>query len=111
MTSAKWFDRSDVAVGLEDLHMERMVGSENGTPKVNMWCRVIVQDVETDESMTITIVPVDAADPSTGKVSIGAPLAVALMGHQAGESVKVGVHDGNRTFRVLQVVQMPADPA
>jgi transcription elongation GreA/GreB family factor len=91
--------------------MERMPGTERGTPPVGLWCRVTVQDVETDEKMTVTLVPVQAADPAAGKVSVGAPLAVALMGRQAGESVPVGVQDGDRTFRVLHVVQLPADPA
>lgn len=85
--------------------MERMMEMGGGFSKVGVWCRVIVQDVETDEKLTITIVPIDAADPFAGKVSIGAPLAAALIGHQADESVDVEVHDGTRTFRIVKVAQ------
>ena len=91
--------------------MDRMLGTGSGLSKVAVWCRVIVQDVETDERMIITIVPVDAAEPSASKVSIGAPLAAALMGHQADESVQVEVPDGTRTFRIVDVAQVPVDPA
>lgn len=91
--------------------MEHISNAENAMSKVALWCRVTVKDVETKETMTVVIVPADVADPSAGKVSIGAPLAVALMGHQAGESVQVGVHDGNRTFRILNVSRESAGPA
>lgn len=91
--------------------MDRMSETRSGLSKVAVWCRVIVQDVETDEKMIITIVPVDAADPFAGKVSIGSPLAAALMGHQADESVDVEVPDGTRTFRIVDVDQAPAKPA
>lgn len=85
--------------------MERMIETGAGLSTVGVWCRVIVQDVETDEKLTITIVPIDAADPFAGKVSIGAPLAAALMGRRTDESVHVEVHDGTRTFRIVKVAQ------
>ncbi|MBU2574263.1 MAG: GreA/GreB family elongation factor [Elusimicrobia bacterium] len=61
-------------------------------------------------STSITIVPHDAADPSAGKVSLAAPLAVALMGHRAGESVQIEVYGGIRTFHILRVIQGLTDP-
>lgn len=91
--------------------MDSVSGAGNKARKVDLWSRVAVQNAETNEQMSITIVPVDVADPAAGKVSIGAPLAVALMGHQAGESVQVGVHDGNRVFRILNVIPIADDPS
>lgn len=88
--------------------MERMMGTGGGLSKVGVWCRVIVQDVETDERLTVTVVPSDAADPFVGKISIGSPLAEALMGHQADESVRIKIHDGTRTFRIVKVARAPA---
>lgn len=88
--------------------MERMMGTAGGLSRVGVWCRVVVQDVETYEKLTVTVVPFDAADPFVGKISIGSPLAEALMGHQADESVHIKIHDATRTFRIVKVAQAPA---
>lgn len=87
--------------------MERMTGMGGGAAKVGVWCRVIVQDVETDEKLAVTVVPFDVADPFVGRISIGSPLAEALMGHQAHESVHIKIHDGTRTFRIVKVARGP----
>lgn len=68
-----------------------------------LWCRVAVQDVDTDEMLAFTIVPPHLAEPSDGRVSAGSPLAVALVGHNAGDSIRVELKDGTRIFRVLHV--------
>lgn len=68
-----------------------------------VWCRVAVQEVNGGETSAFTIVPHHLADPDSGKVSQGSPLAVALMGHHAGDSVRVESRQGVRIFRVLQV--------
>ena len=64
---------------------------------------VVLVDEETDEEATYKIVGDYEADIKKGKISLSSPLAKALIGKEAGDSVDVTAPGGVRTYEVLSV--------
>jgi transcription elongation factor GreB len=58
---------------------------------------------ERDEEITVTIVGVDEADMSAGKISIGSPVALALLKARVGDEVSVRTPRGIETLEVLAI--------
>ena len=58
---------------------------------------------ERDEERTVSIVGVDEANMAEGKVSIGSPIALALLKARAGDEVRVRTPRGVETVEVLEV--------
>jgi transcription elongation factor GreA len=70
---------------------------------VKFGATVTLQDEDSDEKVTYTIVGDTEADLKNGKISISSPIARALIGKSKGESVDVTTPKGTRTLEVLQV--------
>jgi transcription elongation factor GreA len=60
-------------------------------------------DEDNGQKVTYQIVGDDEADIGAGKISIGSPIARALIGKEAGEVVEVHVPDGLRHYEILDV--------
>ncbi len=58
---------------------------------------------ERDEEKTVTIVGVDEADMAEGKVSIGSPIALALLRARPGDEVMVRTPRGPELIEVLRI--------
>jgi transcription elongation factor GreB len=58
---------------------------------------------ERDEQLTVTIVGVDEADMAAGKISIGSPIALALLRTRAGDEVTVRTPRGAETIEILSI--------
>lgn len=58
---------------------------------------------EAEEEITVTIVGVDEADMVEGKVSIGSPVALALLGARTGDEVRVRTPRGPELIEVVGV--------
>jgi transcription elongation factor GreA len=71
--------------------------------KVRFGATVVLQDVETDDEVTYTIVGEDEADARQGMISVTSPVARALMGREVGDEVSVKVPKGLREFEVLEI--------
>ena len=56
-----------------------------------------------DEEVTVTIVGVDEAGMSEGKISIGSPVALALLGARVGDEVRVRTPRGPEVIEVTSV--------
>ncbi len=65
---------------------------------------VELEDVESGESVTYQIVGDDEADIKHGKISVSSPIARALIGKYAGDSVEVQAPGGVRRYEVLDVL-------
>ncbi len=65
---------------------------------------VEVVDVDTDEERTLTIVGEEEADIDKGRISIGSPLARALIGKEEGDEVVFNAPGGKQTYEILSVV-------
>jgi transcription elongation factor GreA len=64
---------------------------------------VTLQDEDSDEKVTYTIVGDTEADLRNGKISISSPIGRALIGKSKGDSVDVTTPKGTRTLEVLKV--------
>ena len=64
---------------------------------------VDLEDLESSEAVTYQIVGDDEADIKQGKISIGSPIARALIGKFAGDVAEVQAPGGVREYEVLDV--------
>ena len=62
-----------------------------------------LEDLESGESVTYQIVGDDEADIKQGMISVSSPIARALIGKHAGDSVDVQAPAGVRQYEVLDV--------
>jgi transcription elongation factor GreA len=64
---------------------------------------VEIANVETDESVTYQIVGEDEADIRLGKLSVGSPIARALVGKEEGDVVVVKTPSGIVEYEIVEV--------
>jgi transcription elongation factor GreA len=64
---------------------------------------VTLVDEDTDEEVKYQIVGDFEADVRAGRVSIGSPIARALIGKKAGDSVEVNTPRGAKSYEILKV--------
>lgn len=64
---------------------------------------VALEDVNTGDVMTYQIVGEDEADIKQGKISIGSPIARALIGKYSGDVAEVQAPGGIREYEVINV--------
>ena len=74
---------------------------------VTMRSRVRVRDLKSDELETYTLVYPDEADINNAKLSVLAPLGIALLGTKVGQVVKFGAPGGQRRLKVEKVLYQP----
>jgi len=70
---------------------------------VKFGATVTIEDTETGEAQTYTIVGEHEAAIKKGRISIGAPVARALIGKEIGDTVTVMSPKGKREFEVTKV--------
>ena len=78
------------------------ITKQNGS-KVMFGARVKLVDEETDEETAYQLVGPDEAEIEAGLLSINSPVAQALLGKEAGDSVEVTTPGGVRYFEILEV--------
>ncbi len=62
-----------------------------------------LEDVDTGDTIKYKIVGEDEADINEGKISLGSPIARALIGKEEGEEVDVHTPGGSKTFEIVEV--------
>ncbi|SLN74260.1 transcription elongation factor GreA [Oceanibacterium hippocampi] len=77
--------------------------SELSGSRVKFGATVLLVDEDTDEEITYQIVGADEADIRNGLLSVTAPLARALIGKEAGDSVEVITPGGQSAYEILKV--------
>ncbi|KIP98566.1 MULTISPECIES: transcription elongation factor GreA [Pseudomonas] len=73
------------------------------TGKVIFGTTVEIANVETDESVSYRIVGEDEADIKQGKISVGSPIARALIGKEEGDVVAVSTPSGLIEYEIVEV--------
>jgi transcription elongation factor GreA len=73
------------------------------TDAVRFGLTVELEDSNTGEELTYTILGEEEADAANGKISISSPIARALLGKGVGDSVTVQVPKGTREFEILEI--------
>ena len=71
--------------------------------QVRFGLTVELEDAETGEKVTYTILGEDESDAADGRISVTSPVARALLGKGVGDSVTVRVPKGTREFEILQI--------
>lgn len=71
--------------------------------KVTFGARVKLVDEETEEEASYQVVGPEEADIQSGLLSIQSPLAQAILGKEAGDSVEVSTPRGLRYFEIIEV--------
>ena len=71
--------------------------------RVSFGATVTIEDTETGEASTYTIVGEHEADIKKGRMSIGAPVARALIGKEIGDTVNLPSAKGKREVEVTKV--------
>jgi transcription elongation factor GreA len=90
---------------LEDKLARAQVIEPAGQPvdKVRFGLTVDLEDADTGERVTYTILGEDEADVSNGTISVRSPVARALLGKGAGDFVTVQIPKGTREFQILEI--------
>ena len=73
------------------------------TDKIQILSRVKLKNHTTNKEVEYTIVSENEANLKAGKLSIGTPIAQALLGHKKGEMVDVQVPAGTMRFEILDI--------
>jgi len=75
----------------------------NADGKVVFGATIDLVEDESGQKVTYQIVGDFEADINAGKISIGSPIARALIGKHSGDVVDVRVPDGTRTYEILEI--------
>lgn len=74
---------------------------------VTMHTQVRVRDLDAEESEAYTLVYPEQADINEGKLSVLAPLGMALLGTRVGQVVKFDAPAGRRRLKVQKILYQP----
>ncbi len=77
--------------------------SELEHAKVSFGSTVVVEDVDSEEEMTYTIVGGCESNPERGLISFGSPLAKQLLGKEEGDEFKVRLPGGEKELEIIEV--------
>lgn len=90
---------------LEDIVANARILDESqiDTSAVKILNRVTIKNIGTGKVMEYTLVSENEANLKLGKLSVGTPIARALMGHKKGERVDVQVPSGTMTLEILDI--------
>ena len=92
----------------EELSRAHVVDSkEIPADVITMNSTVCIQDMETDQEETYTLVFPGYANHDENKISIFAPVGTALLGYKEGDVIEWPVPGGVRKLKVKQVVYQP----
>ena len=77
--------------------------SDQSADSVRFGVTVTLEDSDTGDTASYTIVGEDETDVGNGRISVTSPVAKALIGKAVGDSVTVRVPKGTREFEVLEI--------
>lgn len=74
-----------------------------GGEKAIFGATVTIEDVETGDAKTYTLLGPDEADPAKGSISVVSPVGRALLGKEEGDEVVVEVPRGRVQYEVISI--------
>jgi transcription elongation factor GreA len=98
LNEAKVADLEDKFSRADVIDVSRLSGDT-----VKFGATVSIVDEDTDEELKYQIVGDFEADVRNGKLSIGSPIARALIGKKVGDSVEVTTPKGLKSYEILKV--------
>lgn len=90
---------------LEDAIAKARVIDESkiDTDKVQILNKIKIKNLATSAIMEYTLVPESEANIKEGRLSVGTPIAKALLGKKKGEKVEVSIPSGVVTFEIVDI--------
>ena len=90
---------------IEDRLARAEVVDMSGQPsdRVRFGSTVVLEDLDSGDSVTYRIVGEDEADVSKGLLSVTSPVARALIGKEVEDQVEVSVPAGRRSYEVREI--------
>lgn len=92
------------------MELESMIGraevidvSKLSGDRIKFGATVKLMDEDTEEAKTYMIVGEPEADVRSGKLSIGSPIARALIGKGVGDTVQVSTPGGGKSYEIVSV--------
>ena len=98
MIAAQIRDMEDKLARAEVIDPAKLSGT-----RVIFSATVTVEDLETAERGTYTIVGENESDTKSGKISFKSPLARALIGREEGDEVVVNTPRGRKEYEIVEV--------
>lgn len=71
---------------------------------VRFACKVLVENVDSEEEVEYQIVGEDEASIKKGKISVTSPLGQALLGKKPGDEVELQAPGGKRVYEVIDIL-------
>lgn len=101
-------DRGDLEALAEELGRAEIVSSR-AVPAdvVTMNSKVVLRDLDNDETMTWVLVFPKDADVDAGRISVLAPMGTSILGYACGDVIEWPVPSGTRRIRIEQVLYQP----
>ena len=77
--------------------------SELEHARISFGSTIVMTDMQSEETLTYTIVGGCESNPDMGLISFGSPLAKQLLGREEGDEVKVNLPGGNKEYEIDEV--------
>lgn len=81
----------------------KIIEEKGNSDSIQVGSTVTIQEIDTNEKETFTIVGAAEAKPSEGRISNESPLGLALLTHKKGEEVSVSAPDGDYQVKIMKV--------
>ena len=93
----------------EEIHRALVMDAERrlASDVVTLDSRVVVEDLDSGEETTFTVVMPEEASDDGGRVSVLAPLAMAVLGYRIGQEIVWDAPGGRRRLMVRRVLHQP----
>jgi len=65
--------------------------------------RVVVENIETGESLEYLLVGPEESDIGRGRISVASPLGKSLIGRRTGDEITVQVPGGKRSYELVEI--------
>ena len=67
-------------------------------------CRVLLENVDTGESVEYQLVGPEESDISEGRISVSSPLGQAIVGKRMGDEILVNAPGGKRHYELVEIL-------
>jgi transcription elongation factor GreA len=71
---------------------------------VRFACKVLVENLDSEEEVEYMIVGPDEADIKKGKISVSSPLGSALLGKKPGDEAEIQAPGGKRVYEIIDIL-------
>ncbi|MCP3926841.1 MAG: transcription elongation factor GreA [Desulfobacterales bacterium] len=72
--------------------------------RVVFGCRILLENVDTEEEVKYQLVGQEESDIDEGKISVSSPLGKALIGKEPGQEVTINAPGGKRTYELIDIL-------